>query len=190
MNKQKMLTSLTVVILTGSTLLAVPQAFAQSSGTSPRMNFFQELVQFFSQKFGLDKTQVKTALTDFKQQRKASETPRPTQTSQQIADREKTRLDKLVADGKISSDQETAIINELAAIRTKYNIEPGNTQTAEQSKTQMTAMREEIVSWAKSQGIDSSYVMPEVGIGNRPDMEGRGKGLGGHPGTISPTPAQ
>jgi hypothetical protein len=86
MNKQKILVSLTTVVLTGSTLLAVPQIYAQTPGTHPHMNFFQELIQFISQKFGLDKTQVQSAVTMFQQQRKTTVTPRPTLTPQQIAD--------------------------------------------------------------------------------------------------------
>jgi hypothetical protein len=189
MNKQKMLISLTTVVLTGSALFAVPQIYAQTPGTNPHINFFQELVQFISQKFGLDKTQVQTAVTDFQQQQKATITPRPTLTPQQITDRDKTRLDQLVKDGKITSDQETAIINELAALRTKYPAGSMKNLTPAQWKTQMTARQDEIVSWAKSQGIDSSYVMPGFGMGVRgPGIGGRGKGWGGHKGNVSPTP--
>ncbi len=162
---------MTVVALTGVSLLAVPQVYAQTTGANTHMNFFQELVQFISQKFGLDKTQVQTAITDFKAQRKATITPRPTLTPQQIADSEKVRLDKLVAEGKITPSQETAIINEIASLRTKYNFGSWKDLAPADRKAQATALREEIVSWAKSQGIDSSYVMPGFG------MVGRGLGM-------------
>ena len=52
----------------------------------------------------------------------------------------------------------------------------------------MTARQDEIVAWAKSQGIDSSYVMGGFGMGGTgPGMGGRGKGWGGHNGTVSPS---
>jgi hypothetical protein len=180
MNKQKILVSLTTVVLAGSTLFAVPQIYAQTPGTSPHMNFFQELVAFISQKFGLDKTQVQSAVTTFQQQRKTTVTPRPTLTPDQIAAQEKTRLDALVTAGKITSNQETAIINELAALRTKYSATSMNGLTPAERKTQMTAQRDEIVAWAKSQGIDSSYIMGGFGMGDRgPGMGGgRGKSWG------------
>ena len=73
MNKRKILVTITTVVLAGSTLFAVPQIYAQTPGTNPHMNFFQELVQFISQKFGLDQTQVQSAVTQFQQQRKAND---------------------------------------------------------------------------------------------------------------------
>jgi len=82
-----------------------------------------------------------------------------------MAAQEKTRLDALVTAGKITSDQETAIINELAALKTKYSATSMSGLTPAQRKTQMTARRDEIVAWAKSQGIDSSYIMGGFGIG-------------------------
>jgi hypothetical protein len=173
MNKQKILLSLTTVIMTGATLFAVPSVYAQTPGAGTHMNFFQELIQFISQKFGLDKTQVQTAITDFQQQKKATITPRPTLTQQQMTDREKTRLDQLVKDGKITGDQENAIIAELAVLRAKYTQDSLKNLTPDQRKTQMTARRDEILAWAKSHGIDSSYLMPGFG------MEGRGFGMGG-----------
>jgi hypothetical protein len=181
MNKQKILISLATVALIGSTLFVVPSAYAQAPGAGIHSNFFQEFVQFISQKFGLDKTQVQTAVKDFRTQRKVNLTPRPTLTVQQIVDKDKTRLDQLVKDGKITSDQETAIITELATLRSKYNLGSKSALTPDERKTQMTNMRNEIVSWAKSQGIDSSYVMGGgigFGGGRGFGMVGRGKGWG------------
>jgi hypothetical protein len=198
MKKQTIFISILAVVITGTALFAVPRVYAETSGnTGTHMNFFQELIAFISQKFGLDKTQVQSAVTDFSKQKKATMTPRPTQTPQQIADQEKTRLDALVKDGKISADQETAIINELAVLRAKYNQDNWKNLTTEERRTQMTAMRDEIISWAKSQGIDSSYVIPGVGIGRGFGMEGkgmmggRGRGIEGKwDKEVSPVPVQ
>lgn len=206
MKGQKILLSVTALAIAGSTLFAVPNVYAQSPTPAVHMNFFQELIQFISQKFGLDKTVVQTAVKDFQQQKRANITPRPTLTPQQLADREKqmtdrekTRLDQLIKDGKITSAQETAIIAEQATLRTKYNLGTMKTASPTDRKTQMDAMRDEVVAWAKSQGIDSSYVMPGFGgMGGRGfdgDDNGKGMGRGGigwgmMNTTVTPAPAQ
>jgi hypothetical protein len=88
-------------------------------------------------------------------------------------------LDQLVTDKKISVDQENAILNELAALRTKYNLGVQNTLTPAERKTQMDNLRSEIVAWSQSQGIDSSYVMPGFGMGGRAWGMMEGKRMGG-----------
>lgn len=172
MKKQKILLSLTAVILTGTALFAVPRVYAQTPTTTPHMNFFQGLLLFIEQKFGLDKTQVQSAITDYKQQWKATVTPRPSPTQQQMADRGKARLDRLVKDGKITADQETAIINELAVLNLKYNFSSMKGLTPAERKAQMETRQNEILTWAKSMGIDSSFI---TGFG----MRGRGLGMMG-----------
>jgi len=102
---------------------------------------------------------------------------------------EKTRLDKLVSSGKITADQETAIINELAALNTKYNL---SSLTGAQRKTQMQAMQAELKTWAASQSpsINLAYLMPFGGGfgGPRGGMGGRGfHGQWTKP-TVTPTP--
>lgn len=129
-------------------------------------NFFSEFITFISQRFGLDKTQVQTAVKDFQQQKKATTTPRPTMSPEDRTTAEKKRLDALVNRGKITSEQENAIIAELAAVRAKYPID-SNT-TPDQRKTQMTSMQNDLKVWAQAQGIDPSYVM----------FYGRGWGMG------------
>jgi hypothetical protein len=186
MKKQKILLSLTAVFLTGTALFAVIPVHAQTpTVTSPRMNFFQEFIQFIAQKFGLDKTQVQSAVTDFQNQKKATITPRPTLTQQQITDREKTRLDSLVTDGKITPEQETAIIDELALLHSKYGFAAMQNLTPDQRKAQMTARQNDILAWAKSTGIDSSY-LTGFGLGGKGfgmmggrGMMGWGRGWGG-----------
>src|SRR5579864_2495318 len=88
------------IVMFGSTVAIVP-AFAANNNSSSS-NWFSGLVQYISQKFGLDQNQIKTAITDYNNQQKQN-------IEQKILDREKARLDKLVKDGKITSDQEQAI---------------------------------------------------------------------------------
>ncbi|HSX40443.1 MAG TPA: hypothetical protein VLF68_02415, partial [Candidatus Saccharimonadales bacterium] len=151
--------------------VAVP-AYAASGNTGG--NFFSGLIQFLSQKFNLDQNQVKSAVTDFKNQHKQN-------VQQTMQDREKARLDKLVTQGKITSAQETAIISELSALRTKYNLGNKTNETPQQRKQDFRNFQNDWNTWAKSQGIDPTLIMPlgRMGMGER----GFGKW-----GKLSPTP--
>jgi polyhydroxyalkanoate synthesis regulator phasin len=186
MNKQKITIGLTILTLLTTTLFVAKPAFADSSATTNKPNFFQGLVTFIEQKFGLNKDQVTAAVNQYKNQVKANTTPRPTQTPAQIQAMEKTRLDKLVSSGKITSDQEKAIINELALLNTKYNL---SSLTGTQRKTQMQVMQAELKTWAASQSpsINLTDIMPFGGP--REGMGGRGfKGQWGQKPTATPTP--
>ena len=191
MNKKKITITLTILTLLTTVLFVAPSAFAQSSTANNKPNFFQGLITFIEQKFGLNKDQVTAAVNDYKNQVKATITPRPTLTPDQIQAQEKTRLDKLVAAGKITGDQETAIINELAALRTKYNL---SGLTGTQRKTQMQAMQAELKTWATSNNINSTYVLGFGGMGGpsgpRGEMGERGgfHGQWGPKPTVTPTP--
>lgn len=174
---------LALLVIAGSGLAAVPTAYAQSTPPPQHMNFFQEFIQFISQKFGLDKTQVQNAVTDFQNQKRASMAPRPTLSPDQIAAREKIRLDQYVKEGKITVDQEKAIIDELQVIRSKYRLDNLRNITPDQRHTQMQAMRDELINWAKTNGIDSSYILPGMmgrGMGMGMEMKGRGWGKYGN----------
>jgi hypothetical protein len=188
--KKKMMVSVIAVVIMGGTLLVVPQAHAQGTTPDNHPGFFQGLMQFIEQKFGLDKTQVQNAVNEYKQQRKATMTPKPTMSPADMQAHEKTRLDKLVTDGKITAAQEKAIMDELAALHTKYNPESMKDATPEQRKTQMDAMQAETQAWAKAQGIDLKYVMQNF-MGGR-GGPGKGHGMmmrGEHPKTsTTPTP--
>src|SRR4051812_11589028 len=175
MTSKKLVISLAVAVLTAGTLFVTPQAHAQGFGGDGG-NFFSGLIQFISQKFGLDKTQVQSAVNDYHQQNKANLTPRPSRSPEQVQALEQKRLDILVQQGKITSDQEKAILAELASIRSKYNPDSLKNLTPAERKAKMQEMRDELIAWAKSQGIDSSYVLPGFRM-ERPGMMGKG-GMG------------
>jgi len=184
MKKQKIALSLLIITVLTTTLFVVPSALAQSTTTTNnKPNFFQGLITFIEQKFGLNKDQVTAAVNDYKNQVKATITPRPTLTPDQIQAQEKTRLDKLVTAGKITGDQETAILNELATLRTKYNL---SGLTGTQRKTQMQAMQTELKTWATANNINLAYVMGFGGMGG--PREGMGGGKGSFRGQWGPKP--
>lgn len=164
-SKNKIVPVFAVALITGSLFIVSKPAYAANRGMWGG-NLFSDLVTFISQKFGLDKTKVQNAVQDFKKQKEASITPRPTMSPQQQEDAEKKRLDPLVAQGKITQDQENAIIAELATLRATYKFDQN--ETPEQRKTQMTNMQDELKKWASDNKIDPQYVL----------SFGRGRGMG------------
>lgn len=162
-------------------------AFAQTANNQSHPGFFQGLIQFIEQKFGLDHSQVQSAVQQYQQQRNANITPRPTLTQQQMSDNEKARLDKLVSNGKITSGQETAILNELSTEQSKYNLQSDSSQ---QKRTDMQAMQNDLKSWAQSNNINPMYVMPFGGgmRGGHGMMKGGRRNWGGSWNKPSPTP--
>jgi hypothetical protein len=188
MNKQKITIGLTILMLVATALLVAKPAFAESSSTSNKPNFFQGLVTFIEQKFGLNKDEVTAAVNQYKSQVKATITPRPTQTPDQILAQEKSRLDKLVTAGKITGSQETAILNELTALRTNYNL---SGLTGTQRKTQIQAMQAELKTWATSNSITLTLIPMFGGFGElKEGMNGQEsfRGRFGPKPTVTSTP--
>lgn len=170
-SKNILLPVLAVAIIGGTMILNANQVHAQSNN-----NPLSKLVQMIVQKFGLDQNQVQSLFDQFKQEQKQNR-------EQKMKDREKLRLDKLVQEGKITSTQEQAILDELAVLKNKYN--PGNLKnlTPDQRKTQFQNMQNELNSWAKSQGIDPTLIMPGFGMGGYK----KGGGMFRHGNWLKPT---
>jgi len=188
MSKHKITFTVVALSILATVLFATPVAFAQGTTGNGKPNFFQGLIQFIEQKFGLNQTQVQSAVNQYKNQVKATITPRPTLTPQQIQAQEKTRLDKLVSSGKITSDQENAIIAELATLSSQY---PLSGLTGTQRRTQMQAMQNALKTWAQAQNpsINVAYIMPMFGgMGGPRGMNGGFRGHFGPKPTATPTP--
>ena len=192
-NRTKLTQSLTVIALTAAVLSSfAPIANAQTpGGQSQGAGFFQGLMQFFEKEFGLNKSQVQSAVQQYKTQRNATITPRPTLSQQQMSTMEKSRLDKLVSSGKITSDQETAILSELSTEQSKYASSLQG-ETPQQRRTTMQSMQSDLKSWAQANNINPMYVMTFGGMRGGRGMIGRGGygHWGGPTGTqtVTPTP--
>lgn len=148
MIKRKILALLAVLVF-GSSMLGALPVYAQSSNTT-QPNFFQGLINFIAQKFGLDKTQVQAAVTDYHNQQKQSRQAKMQQ-------REKARLDQLVSQGKITKDQENLILNKLQEIQN--NRQNWRNLSADQRKTAMQQERTDLQNWAKQNNINLQYLM-------------------------------
>jgi len=179
MNKQKLMSVAAIFVMLGTTLSATAPAYAATS-SSTNGGFLSGLFQFIAQKFGLDQNQVKSAVQDYANQNK-------TKIQQNMATREKKRLDALVTRGKITSAQETAIINELATLQSKYNIANFKSLTPDARKQKFQDEQNEIKTWAASQNIDPKYVLPGFGMGMQGHMR-RFDRWGGAFASPTPTP--
>lgn len=164
--------------MSASTFFLTPSAYAQGTSNGGG-NFFSGLVSFISQKFGLEKSQVQTAVNEYKTQQKGKMV-------QNMEDREKKRLDTLVSQGKITSEQETAIINELKSLKTKYKIGvKDSNQTPEERASNVQSFQNDLKTWAASQNIDVSLIMPIGGMMGK-GMGHKGFGLWKNKPTVTP----
>lgn len=181
MTKRKIFSVIAAFLMFGTTVSTVIPAYA-ASPTGGGGNFFSGLIQFIAQKFGLDQNQVKSAVQQYSaQNKKVMPTPDPAKAQAM----EKTRLDKLVTAGKITSGQETAIINELAALRLKYPATSG--ETPQVRKQNFQDMQNDWKTWAQSNGIDPTLIMPGPGFGGPGAMRMHG-GFRGKRNWVTPTP--
>lgn len=189
-NHIKLTRSFATFALVTSVLFTITPSIAnaQSTNGQSHVGFFQGLLQFIENEFGLSKTQVQTAVQQYQSQRSATITPRPTMSAQAMQDRNKSRLDKLVASNKITADQETAILAELATEQAKYQGSMQN-ETPQQRRSTMQSMQSDLKTWAQANNINPMYVMSFGGRGNGQGM-GRGNGGFGNWGkhTNAPTP--
>lgn len=160
MQTRETIMPLTVAIVIGvTTFLSSMPAFAQTpTSTVSKNNFFDDLSKFIADKFHLNQNQVTSALEEY-------HTKHQTVMQQQREDRQKARLDQLVKDGKITKDQENAIIAELASLRTKYNLPNMKNLTQEERQQKLEAMQTELQNWAKDHSIDLQYLKLGFGMG-------------------------
>lgn len=168
MISQKIILPVAALVILIGALAGAPSTYAQQPGIQHE-HFFQELIETIAQKFGLSTDQVRSVVSDYQTQQKQK-------MQQNMQQRQEDRLSQLVKDGKITDAQKKAILDELAALKSKYNKDNFKNETSDQRKQQFQAMQDEIKSWATSQGIDPSYVMPEFGMG----MGWKGGGMRHH----------
>lgn len=147
MTFKKLIIPVLVITVAGAVLFTSVGAI-HAQGTGP----FNGLAQAIAGKFGLSESDVQNEITAYMQTQKANR-PSPTQM-------EKTRLDKLVSQGKITSAQETLILSELTTLQSQFNPSSLKGMTQAQRQAAMQSEKNEITTWANSNGINPTYVMP------------------------------
>lgn len=134
---------ITIVLL--ASLVMPVYAQAPSTNAEP-----QGFIQMIVQKFGLDQTQVQAAVNQYKSDHQEER-------QQKMQTNLNNRLDTAVKNGKITASQKQAILDEIAALKSKYNLQSFKTMTADQRKQAMQNMKADIQAWAKAQNINPSY---------------------------------
>lgn len=155
--KKKIIIFALVLTILGVGIANNSRVFAQNTKPNP----FSSLVQIISDKFGLNKNDVQSIFDQYTLQLRQNR-------GQKMIDKQKSRLDQLVQQGKITTAQEQSILDELAALKIKYNSGDLKNMTPSQRKQQFQAMQEEIKSWAKSQGVNLSYILSGFGRWHKP----------------------
>lgn len=173
MVSKKILVPAIAVLLAGSAVAGISMAYAQS-GNNP----FTGLAQAVAQKFHLNQDDVQNTITSYMQQHKAN-----FQANMQA--RIKNRLDTEVQQGKITSIQEQAIINELNSLKSKYNLSSLRTMTPQERQQTMQNMQNDLKTWAEQNGIDMSLIPFGFGMSRRFGWMGRHFMMGPTP---TPTP--
>lgn len=114
-------------------------------------------------RFGLNKDEVAAVFNEEHESRQAERA---------AAMSEKLQL--LVNEGKLTSEQKTAVEAKHEEMRAKHEALRASNATRDEMKAQMETMRDELESWADQQGIDlDSFMM--FGRG-----QGHGRGMRGH----------
>jgi uncharacterized protein (DUF433 family) len=159
MNIKKVILPAFAVIVIGAGIVGGSPVNAQTvtpTQTVSKNNFFNEMVDFIAQKFGLDKAKVQSAMTEFHDKKKS-------EIQQNMQQREQDRLTKLVSEGKITETQKQAILTKLSSLKDKINADTLKNMTPQERKQYMQTQRDELKSWAQSQGIDPKVLQPGLG---------------------------
>jgi hypothetical protein len=151
--QKKVLLPVVGVILSGAALFGVSSIANAQTGN----NFESGLVQKIAQTFNLDQSKVQSVVDQYHQQNMQ-------QMQQNMDTRRKDKLDSLVKDGKLTSSQEQAILDELKKLQSEYNFNNLKSMTPQQRQDTLQKMKAEIDSWAKSEGINAKYLLPLGGM--------------------------
>jgi hypothetical protein len=147
------------VAIFGTTAFVSTSAFAQS--TDGHTNMIQKLAQ----KLGIPEDKVKIAFDEMHNEHRA-----------EMQKNHEQKLSALVAEGKITEAQKTAIIAKMEEMKSKMiaNKEAFMNMTPEERKAKMEAERVELENWAKAQGLDLSTL--PFGMGGKMIMKFKGHG--------------
>ncbi len=149
MSKKKyIMPTIGAMVLVASITVGQVRAQGNSSGA---------LAQTIAQKFGLDKTQVQSAIDEFRQTKFITR-------QQRMEESKMKRLDILVSTGKITTEQKEAILTEQAKLEKEHPADSFKNMTPEERKKIFDIERSEIGVWAKALGIDQRYIKMGLGL--------------------------
>lgn len=146
---RKQLAVLGIVTAVGTTGVIGAGVANAATNTDSSTDPMSSLVSKIASKFNLNKDEVQRL---FDEQRSARQTEREQEVKDELA--------QLVKDGKLTQDQadkltakRTELKKEREAVRTS-----GSTETRDAMKTEMDTRRTQLETWAKENGIDTTYL--------------------------------
>lgn len=150
-------TIVTYALLTviGLGTIGTTSVFAQTP--TDTQNPMDSLVQKIATKFGLNQSDVQAVFDADREEHHA----------EMKANFEK-QLSQYVTDGKITDAQRQLILQKRAELDAAHEAKKDSATnlTPEERKSQMDAERTSLEAWAKDNGIDMQYLMPQRGKGH------------------------
>ena len=143
-----------LVALGAVTAIGAGTAVATTNASAHEGGAKDSLVEKLASKFNLNKDEVKQVFEENRAERQAKHQ----------AEFEK-KLEQLVADGKITSEQKDKITAKFAELKQKRESEKDSEATKEERKESFKKEREELKAWAEQNGIDLDLIKPEGGPG-------------------------
>ncbi len=147
--------------------------FLGAVGASAQVKGNQSFViQKLAEKFNLKADDIQKVFDEVQQQRQQ-------EMQQKMETQYKEKLDKMVADGKLTQAQEDAILAKREELEKKYEELKGLALTVDERNAKMKEIQDELKKWAEDNGIDLKLVnMFGMGFGG---MRGgfMGGGFGG-----------
>lgn len=122
---------------------------------SAHSNSGDSIVDKIATKFSLNRDEVQLVFDEKHEERHAER-----------EERQETRLQELVDNGMITSEQKTALQAKYEEMQAKRQALHDQDLSHEEMRTQMEAARTEFEAWATEQGIDLEAIRPE-GMGMR-----------------------
>ena len=159
--KAKLLLPIAAVAITAITMYGANQIMAFNGGDQ-----HDALIQKLASTFGKSETEVQTVFSQFR--------------TEQQATREaefEARLTTAVTEGKLTEEQKQLVIAKHTELQAQHEADFANkdSMTREEWQAKRQAEHDALDSWAESNGIDLSSVMPERG----PMGGGKGRGMHG-----------
>jgi hypothetical protein len=168
MISKKILIPAFAIIIGGGSLLGVSSLVHAQSGSGP----FSGLAQTIASKFGLSQSDVQSAINTYMQQQRKT-------MMQNMQQRLQNKLNQEEQQGQITTGQESAILTELSSLKSQFNPSSFKSMTQQQRQQAFQTEKNNLQSWAQSQGINMSLI---------PFGFGMGHGRFGHRPNVTPTP--
>lgn len=142
----------------GLSLISTKTVFAENTNE----NHMANLVDKIATKFGLEKDDVQAVVDEDRNEYEAKMKESREERQAEMEALFEESLNKEVADGKITQEQKTLILEKRKELHT--NRQDAVKSTHQERINARESEHNELVGWATSNGIDVKYLMDEIGM--------------------------